>query len=189
MKPIKLLFILITSLLLLSACGQPKQTGRQLASFSFTDQNGNPFGTDQLEGKVWIADFIFTNCKSVCTPMSHKMAELQTAFKELGIEAEFVSFTVDPDVDTPEALKDYVGQFSDDDSNWHLLTGYSQDAIEKLAMNQFQTIVQKPESSGQVIHGTNFFVVDQKGQLVNEFNYIEESFEEQITAQVKKLLK
>ncbi len=189
MKPIRLLFILITALLLLSACGQPKQTGRQLASFSFTDQNGNPFGTDQLEGKVWIADFIFTNCNSVCTPMSQKMAELQATFKEVGIKAEFVSFTVDPGIDTPEVLKDYVGQYSDDDSNWHLLTGYSQDAIEKLAMNQFQTIVQKPESSGQVIHGTNFFVVDQKGQLVNEFNYIEESFEEQITAQVKKLLK
>ena len=66
--------------------------------------------------------------------MSHKMSELQTAFKEQGIEVEFVSFTVDPDIDTPEVLKDYVGQFSDDDSNWHLLTGYSQDAIEKLAI-------------------------------------------------------
>ena len=121
--------------------------------------------------------------------MSHKMAKLQTAFKEQGIEVEFVSFTVDPDIDTPEVLKDYIGQYSDDDSNWHLLTGYSQDAIEKLAMNQFQTIVQKPDSSGQVIHGTNFFVVDQKGHLINEFNYIEESFEEQITDQVKKLLK
>jgi protein SCO1/2 len=189
MKTIKKMFILITALFLLSACGQTKQTGSQIASFSFTDQNGNPFGTDQLAGKVWIADFIFTNCKSVCTPMSSKMSQLQTAFKEQELEVEFVTFTVDPDNDTPQVLKDYLKQFSEDDSNWHLLTGYSQEAIEKLAMNQFRTIVQKPDSSEQVIHGTNFFIVDQNGHIVNEFNYMEESFEEQIIDEVERLVK
>lgn len=189
MKTVKLLFTFVIAVFLLSACGEPKQTGRQVASFSFTDQNGKPFGTDQLAGKVWIADFIFTDCKSVCTPMSHKMSELQTTFKESEIDVEFVTFTVDPATDTPQVLKDYLGQFSEDESNWHLLTGYSQDAIEKLALNQFQTIVQKPNESGQVIHGTNFYVIDQQGHIVNEISYIEESFEEQMLTEVERLMK
>ncbi|WP_252502534.1 SCO family protein [Sporosarcina sp. Marseille-Q4943] len=189
MKTMKLLSIFVIALFLLSACGQPKQTGRQVTSFSFTDQNGKPFGTDQLAGKVWIADFIFTNCNSVCTPMSHKMADLQSTLKENGLEVELVTFTVDPETDTPQVLKEYVGQFSDDESNWHLLSGYSQETIEQLAMNQFQTIVQKPNESGQVIHGTNFFIIDQRGTIVNEYSYIEESFDEQMIDEVKRLVK
>lgn len=189
MKTIKMLFILVTAVFLLTACSQTEQMGRQIGSFSFTDQNGNPFGTDQLAEKVWIADFVFTNCKSVCIPMSQKMSDLQTAFKEQNLEVEFVTFTVDPDYDTPKVLKEYLTQFSEDESNWHLLTGYSQEAIEKLAMNQFGTIVQKPDPSGQVIHGTNFFIVDQKGHIVSEYNYMEESFEEQIIDEVKRLMK
>ncbi|MCG7344541.1 SCO family protein [Sporosarcina sp. ACRSL] len=189
MKTSKLLAVLIIASLLLFACGQTKPTDRQVTSFSFTDQDGKTFGTDQLAGKVWIADFIFTNCLTVCTPMSNKMAELQTTFKEHGIEVEFVTFTVDPETDTPEVLKDYIGQFTDDESNWHLLTGYSQDTIEELAINQFRTIVQKPDSSGQVIHGTIFFVIDQQGYIVDEFNYMEESVEEQILDEVARLVK
>lgn len=189
MNTIKSLSMFVIAFFILSACGQPEQTGRQVASFAFTDQNGKPFGTDQLAGKVWIADFIFTNCESVCIPMSHKMAELQTTFKESGLEVEFVTFTVDPDTDTPQVLKEYLSQFSEDESNWHLLTGYSQEAIEKLALNQFQTIVQKPNTSGQFIHGTNFYVVDQHGYIVNEYSYVEESFEEQILNEVERLVK
>ncbi|MGG0669763.1 SCO family protein [Sporosarcina koreensis] len=189
MKTLKLQFLLVITISLLFACGEPKQAGRQVASFSFTDQNGEPFGTDQLLGKVWIANFVFTNCNSVCTPMSHKMADLQTAAKEQGLEVEFVTFTVDPDSDTPQVLKDYLGQFSDDESNWHLLTGYSQEAIEKLALNQFQTIVQMSGESGQVIHGTNFYVISQQGHIVDEFSYIEESFKDQILDKVERLVK
>ncbi|WP_432357902.1 SCO family protein [Sporosarcina sp. UB5] len=189
MKTIKLLSTIFVALSLLSACGVSKHPGRQVASFSFTDQNGDPFGTDQLTGKVWIANFIFTTCSTVCTPMSHKMADFQKTFNELGIEVEFVSFTVDPEIDTPQVLKEFVGQFSEDDSNWHLLTGYSQDAIGKLALNQFQTIVQKPQQSGQVIHGSNFYIVNQKGYIVYEVSYIEEAFEEQIFTEVKRLVK
>lgn len=189
MKTIKLLFMLVIAIFLLSACGEPTQTGRQVGSFSFTDQNGKPFGTDQLTGNVWIANFIFTNCNSVCTPMSNKMSDLQTAANERGLEVEFVTFTVDPETDTPQVLKDYIGQFSENESNWHLLTGYTQEAIEKLAFNQFQTIVQKPNESEQVIHGTNFYVISQQGHIVNEFSYSEDAFEDQVLGEVQRLLK
>lgn len=189
MKTIRWLLVLIVCLFVLTACGSNHPPGRQVASFSFTDQDGNPFGTDQLNGKVWIADFIFTDCKTVCPPMTFEMAELQRQFAEQGLNVEFVSFTVDPSIDSSNVLKDYIKQYTDDESNWHLLTGYSQDAIKDLALEQFQTIVQKPESSTQVIHGTNFYVIDQKGFVINEYNYVEDAFAEQIEKEVKKLLK
>lgn len=184
-----MLSVLFIAILLLSACSEPNKSGRKVASFSFTDQNGKPFGTDQLTEKVWIADFIFTNCKTVCTPMTRKMSDLQTTFKEEDVEVEFVTFTVDPYIDTPQVLKEYIGQFSEDESNWHLLTGYSQEAIEKIALNQFQTIVQKPDASGQFIHGSNFYIIDQEGYIVNEYSYMQESFEEKILDEVKRLVK
>ncbi|MBD7984471.1 SCO family protein [Sporosarcina sp. Sa2YVA2] len=183
------LVLLVLCTIALVACGSPQPTGSQVASFSFTDQNGNPFGTDQLNGKVWIADFIFTDCKTVCPPMTAEMAQLQKHFTKEGVEVEFVSFTVDPTIDSSEVLKEYIAQYTDDESNWHLLTGYSQEAIKNLALEQFQTIVQKPENSSQVIHGTNFYLIDQKGYIVNEFNYVEDTFTEQMQKEVKKLLK
>lgn len=189
MKVSRCLVLLILCTIALAACGSPQPTGRQVASFSFTDQNGHPFGTDQLNGKVWIADFIFTDCKTVCPPMTAEMAQLQKQFLEEDIEVEFVSFTVDPTMDSAEVLKEYIAQYTDDESNWHLLTGYSQEAIKNLALEQFQTIVQKPENSSQVIHGTNFYLIDQKGYVVNEFNYVEDAFSEQMQKEVKKLLK
>lgn len=188
MRPIKLVCFLVL-LLLLAACGSSQQTGREVTPFSFTDQDGNPFGTEQLAGKVWIADFIFIGCTTVCPQMTSEMANLQTILNEKGLDVEFVSFTVDPDIDSPLILKEYISQFTDDESNWHLLTGYSQETIEGLALEQFQTIVQKPKTSSQVIHGTNFYIINRDGLIVNEFNYVEENFVEQVLVQVTKLQK
>ena len=135
--------ISFVSLIILSACSTKTQNGKQISSFTFKDQN-RPFGTDELAGKVWIADFIFTECETVCLPMSLEMAALQKKFNEQDIQVEFVSFTVDPEVDTPEVLKEYIRQFTDDESNWHVLSDYSQKKIEAFAREQFQTIIQKP---------------------------------------------
>lgn len=71
-----------------------------------------------------------------------------------------------------------------------MFTGYSQEAIEIFAREQFQTIVQKPESSNQVIHGKNFYLVDDQGFVLNEYKYIDESsYVEKMIKEKKKLLK
>lgn len=171
------LYILIICLFVLTSCSsEPEQVNGKINSFSFIDQNNNPFGTDELLGSVWIASFIFTNCETVCPPMMFETAALQRKFAEEGIHVEFVSFTVDPTVDTPETLKSYIQQFTNDETNWHMLTGFSQEEIETFAREQFETIVQKPKTSNQVIHSTNFYLVDDKGYILNEYNYIDESY-------------
>ena len=117
------------------------------------------------------------------------MAALQKEFKEQNIEVEFVSFTVDPEVDTAEVLQKYIRKFTDDESNWHLLSDYSQKKIETFAREQFQTIIQKPESSTQVIHGTNFYLIDDKGMLVKEYNYVNRAYKEEIVNDIQKIQK
>ncbi|MEK5069138.1 SCO family protein [Sporosarcina sp. FSL K6-1508] len=189
MKKTRYLLISLALIILISACGSEPQNSKKIVPFSYSDQNGKPFGTEELAGKVWIADFIFTKCKTVCSPMTNEMASLQKKIKGEGIQVEFVSFTVDPTIDSPKALKNYLLQFTDDESNWHALTGYTQEVIEVFAREQFQTIVQKPTTSNQVIHGTNFYLIDQHGRIVNEYNYVDASYVKELMKDIKKLLK
>lgn len=90
--------------------------------------------------------------------MTSNMTKLQQQLKDEGIkDVEFVSFSVDPEIDKPDVLKKYGDQFNVDYGNWHFLTGYGQEEIEQFALDNFKTIVKKPEAEDQVIHGTSFF--------------------------------
>lgn len=174
-------------ILCISGCSAPLERGKLVRDFSFTDQNDDTFSTSDLTGTPWIADFIFTNCTTVCSTLTHEMADLQAELKQQDIDMNFVSFSVDPEVDTPEALKNYIANFTDDDSNWHLLTGYSQQEIEAFAREEFQTFVLKHESSTQVVHGTNFYLLDDEGYMLKEYNFSDESYQEELLADLKRL--
>ena len=187
MKKINRLLFFVVLPLFLSACGAKPLMSKPLPPFSFTDQDGQAFGTDELTDTIWIADFIFTQCDTVCLPMMSETAALQQHFKEQDLQVEFVSFTVDPTVDSPEELKDYIGQYTNDESNWHLLTGYSQKEIEAFARDKFKTIIIKPESSHQVLHGTNFYLINQQGIVVNEYNYAKSSYMDDLLKDIKKI--
>ncbi|MFJ7934684.1 SCO family protein [Sporosarcina sp. NPDC096371] len=189
MRKITGLLFFVALTLLLSACSNKSLAGKPLTSFSFTDQNGQAFGTDELINTVWVANFVFTQCDTVCLPMMSETAAIQQQLKEQGLHAEFVSFSVDPAVDSPEVIKEYIGQYTDDESNWHMLTGYSQKEIETFARDTFKTIVIKPESSQQVLHGTNFYLVDQQGKIINEYNYIDSSYAEELIKDIEGLQK
>lgn len=188
MIKIRYILQLIICLLVITACSSGNDSpGKKIDSFSFTDQNELSFGLDDLTGKIWIANFIFTNCETVCPPMMSEMASLQRLVDEENIQVEFVSFTVDPEIDSSEILKQYIQQFSDNETNWHMLTGYSQEDIEVFAREQFQTIVQKPSTSNQVIHGTNFYLVNDQGYILNEYNYIDDSYVDEMIRDIKKI--
>ena len=172
-------------LLLLTACGSngvPDAKNWDIEEFSYLDQDGKPFTKEDLKGKVWVADFIFTNCEDVCLPMTANMVKLQQKLKDEGIsDVEFVSFSVDPEVDKPEVLKEFGDQFNVDYTNWHFLTGYSQEEIQTFAMDNFKTIVQKPENEDQVIHQTSFYIMDQDGKIIRDYTGLQDiPFEEMI---------
>ncbi|KWW22380.1 photosynthetic protein synthase I [Peribacillus simplex] len=172
-------------LLLLTACGSsgvPEAKNWDLEDFSYIDQDGKPFSKSDLKGKVWVADFIFTSCETVCLPMTSNMSKLQQQLKDEGIEdVEFVSFSVDPEIDKPDVLKKFGDQFNVDYKNWHFLTGYGQGEIEQFALDNFKTIVKKPEKEDQVIHGTSFFLMDQDGKIIRDYTGLQDiPFEDMI---------
>jgi len=183
------LFLVIFACLILSACGNniPNPVNWPIEDFSFTDQNHQSFGLKDLKGKVWVADFIFTKCPDVCPPMTANMAKLQDMAKEQGLDVQFVSFTVDPENDSPEVLKEYVEKFDADLTNWHLLTGYSQTEIESFARENFQAVVKKPEQGDLVIHGTDFYLVNQDGVIVKYYTGLNEIPFEEILKHIEAL--
>lgn len=127
----------------------------EIPRFDLTSQRGVQFDSAGLNGHVWVADFIFTNCESSCPRMSSKMHQLQGA---TGPDIRLVSFSVDPERDTPQALTEYGKKYSADSSRWTFLTGDAK-VLEMLDHDAFKL------GSLNMDHSTRFVLVDKKGQI------------------------
>lgn len=158
--------------------------------FEAVNQEGEPFTLDDLKGQWWVADFVFTNCTTVCLPMTSNMKILQDGLQEAGLdEVQLVSFSVDPDRDTPEVLKEYGEQYGADFSNWNFLTGYEFDYIKDYSISSFKNLVAPPpEGDDQVTHGTAFFLVNPDGVVVNHYKGTDSAAMDQIIEDLKNSL-
>ena len=125
--------------------------------FSFPDQNGRTTAARELEGHVWIADFVFTSCTSICPLITAKMALLQRRLEHRDLR--FVSFSVDPERDSPEALKLYADAWRPGESRW-ILFSTTKPGLESLAKGMFVAVEPGEKDIG---HSNLFFLVDQKG--------------------------
>src|SRR5699024_6840527 len=106
-------------------------------------------------------DFVFTNCETVCTPMTGNMTSLQEKLQDEDANVRLVSFSVDPDYDSPDVLKEYGEEYDADFASWDFLTGYDFKTIKKLSIKSFRSLLQEPEpGDDQVTHGTNYYLVD-----------------------------
>ena len=182
--------ILFASLLLLVACGEKIETNmnKDVLDFSFTTQDNETLSLDDLKGKYWIADMIFTNCTSVCLPMTNNMTKLQNMARDEGIDIQLVSFSVDPDYDTPEVLTEYAEQYGADLSNWAFLTGYDFDTIKEISIKSFMSpLMPPPEGNDQVTHGTRFYLIDPEGVAIKSYNGVESATISTIIDDLKKL--
>lgn len=180
-KRLSLPALALSIVLLLSGCGAPvaPNQGQSAAldwkvhDFSYTNQDGETVSLEDLQGDVWLASFIFTKCVTVCPPMTANMVKLQQQLQEEGLDVSIVSFSVDPEVDSPEVLREYGESFDADFSNWHFLTGYTMEDIQQFAQDSFKTLVEPEPDSDQVMHGTSFYLVNQSGHVVEKFNGVE----------------
>lgn len=185
--------ILILSVLTLGACGGGNNVettmSEPVADFEATTQDGDTLTRDDLKGKWWVADFVFTNCTTVCPPMTRNMKSLQDQLKEANVENfHLVSFSVDPDYDTPDVLKEYANEHGADLSTWTFLTGYEFEMIQELAQESFKVLVQPPpEGDDQVSHGTQFLLVNPDGEVVKHYSGTEADQMEQIADDLKNL--
>ncbi|MEC1177339.1 SCO family protein [Metasolibacillus meyeri] len=175
MKKRKMLVLLVLLTMVLSACSNYKfkpTTSYEVSNFTATNHRGEEVSLDSLKGKPWLAMFIFTNCTTICSPMTNNMAEIQDRLAEQGVEDyNIVAFSVDPDNDTPEVLTEYLGRYNvTDESKWQLVTGYNQKFIEQFGLNSFKTLIRKVEGDDQVMHMNTFYLVDETGVAVKNYS-------------------
>src|SRR5699024_2089937 len=108
-------------------------------------------------GDWWIADFVFTNCTTVCLPMTSNMTALQNKMDDQDVSVQLVSFSVDPDYDTPEVLKEYGESYEADFDTWDFLTEYKVETIKRLCIKASDSLVkQHEEGDFENTHGTLF---------------------------------
>ncbi|HVY47628.1 MAG TPA: SCO family protein [Minicystis sp.] len=139
-----------------------------LPAFQLTDERGQPFGSKDLAGRVWVADFVFTSCPSVCPKLTEKMAMVQHRSRNLGDAFHLVTFTVDPENDTPERLAEYARRYHAS-PRWSFLTGANK-AVEETVVKGFKIAMGKEETSPgsgifSIFHGERFVLVDQRGNI------------------------
>ncbi len=139
---------------------QGKPLGR-VADFYLTESSGKTLRRADLIGRVWVADFIFTRCQGPCPIMSGKMAELQ---RKLPSEVSFVSFSVDPEFDTPEVLRKYGQKYGAERGRWHLVTAKRSTIYEAIRKN-FNLPGQGPDDEGGIVHSDRFVLVDRQGAI------------------------
>ncbi|KXH81711.1 SCO family protein [Sporosarcina sp. HYO08] len=185
-------FMLIS--LLLSACsgGSFKADHKyEMEPFEFTNQHHETVSLDDLKGEVWLAQFVFTNCTSVCPPMMANLSDLSHRLESAGVkDYKVVSFSVDPKIDTPEVLQDYLDMFEvADESKWEMLTGFTQEKIAEIAAKSFKTVVIDDPNTDQVIHGTSFYLVNQQGEVVKTYNGATDVPYDQIISDMEALIK
>lgn len=177
--------IVLILVLLLSACGSSA-----IDDFSYTDHRGDSVSLEDLKGAPWLATFVFTNCETVCPPMTFNLSGIQEELEAEGVEDyKIVAFSVDPSIDTPETMQEYLDQYSvPDESKWHLLTGYTQPEISEFAKDNFNSFVRDDPESDQVIHGTAFYLVDQEGVVVNNYDGFDNVPVEEIKNDLRDLI-
>lgn len=114
----------------------PPARVRQIPDFTLINQDHKPFGTEQLRGKLWVANFIFTSCPTVCPRLTNALSKVRKRSKNMNGAIQFISISVDPKHDTPEVLSDYIVK-NKARGDWNFLTGNASD-IRKLVIDGFR---------------------------------------------------
>lgn len=136
--------------------------------YALVDHEGNAFTPKTLEGEVWVAGFVFTRCPSSCPAVTRAMQDLYDRFERTGVGVKLVSFSVDPEYDTPEILSAYHDEFAtEDDEAWRFVTG-DLPAITALLEDGFKLGVgDRTEKDGlfDIAHSTKLALVDAQGNV------------------------
>jgi protein SCO1 len=133
----------------------------QVPAFSYVDQSGHAVTDKDLRGHVWVSDFFFAACTSICPAMTLAMSQLQKTIANPGIE--FISFDVDPDHDTPKVLADYAGMWHADNARWHFLSTDKKHLADTAA--GMKTFVQPPTENSPIQHSSIFILADEEGNV------------------------
>ncbi|REG84464.1 SCO family protein [Algoriphagus antarcticus] len=160
----------------------------KIADFSFTNQEGKTISNADVNGKVYVADFFFTTCPTICPIMKKEMLRV---FDKFGDNPNFkiLSHTIDPNHDTQEVLKDYAQKLGvEDDNTWNFLTGDSE-KIYEIGQTSYITTAQADQNEpGGFLHSGAFLLIDQKGHIRGVYDGTKADQVDKLIADIPKLL-
>jgi protein SCO1/2 len=157
-----------------------------LPAFELINQAGQKFGSQQLDGKIWVADFVFTSCPGPCPMISSRMSELQKPLANTDVH--LVSFSVDPDKDTPEVLRGYAERLRAQPGRWDFLTG-AKSKIYDLSVNGFKLGIGEGDTPGNPVHSTRMILIDRHREIRGYYDALAADAVTKVVADVKHLLR
>jgi protein SCO1/2 len=187
--------LLLAVALALTACGKdrPRDDYGTVPPFSLRDQTDQPLTEAWLRGHLTVIDFIFTRCDSICTDLSYRMSYLDEQTRDLGDKVKLLSFSVDPEHDTPAVLAEYGARFGADPARWRLVTGdYPQvTALVTGALMTAMTDMGTTTETGapDIRHGGHFLLVDGDLKIVGIYDSSEQSRLEALVGDIRRRAK
>ncbi|MEZ4783881.1 MAG: SCO family protein [Candidatus Kapaibacterium sp.] len=160
--------------------------GTVASDVRFTRQDGKEIALGELRGKFWIASFIFTRCRGVCPVMTESLSQLQSQI-DPDDPVVLVSFTVDPEYDTPERLTEYASQYNADPNRWIFLNA-SDSVIQQIAQQTFHVaIAEGTDPQEPIVHSSKLFLVDGRGEIRGIFDGRSEEGRSSLLSLLKRL--
>lgn len=157
--------------------------------FSYLNQDSVYVTENSFEGKVLIADFMFTNCPSICPPMTTNMKRLNVMTKDLAKHVQFVSFSIDPYRDRPSRLREYIKEHGIDATNWSFLTNDDEKATHDLAGYFFNFAEKNEEIAGGYGHTSFFSIIDTRGRVRGVYDGLDSKAIDSLENDLRFLLK
>ncbi len=136
----------------------------KVPEFSYLNQDSIMINSEDLKGKIWVADFFFSHCPTICPPMTSQMKRLSIETKDLSDQVQFLSFSIDPKRDTPTRLREYIKMYEITAPNWHFFTG-DEDETHLLAKEFFNGAERNDGADGGFGHTDYFAIVDTDGHV------------------------
>lgn len=136
-------------------------------AFAFTNQYNREISDADYAGRIYVADYFFTTCPTICPVMSSQLSRLQAQLIESNLlgDVKLLSHTVDPENDTPEVLRAYAERLNADSANWNFVTGSQDDLYYQAKFGYYLTALPSDTAAGGFFHSDTFVLVDRQGHI------------------------
>ncbi|MFK7786305.1 MAG: SCO family protein [Crocinitomicaceae bacterium] len=214
MKQLKSVWIIAAALFVISSCGEDEKVrvlpqmgqydvvyktvdGVEVAdtvyptipSFSYLNQDSSVVSSESLKGKVWVADFFFSTCPTICPIMTTQMKRLQAMTKDLEDDLQFISFSINPKYDQPTMLSRYIEHHGIEANNWEFLTGDEAETHELGVKSFLVHVASDEEAPGGYAHSPAFTLVDKEGVVRGVYIGTDTKDVDKLEKDLRKLLK
>ncbi|MGJ8661359.1 MAG: SCO family protein [Bacteroidota bacterium] len=161
----------------------------KMVDFEYLNQDSTLISSKDMKGKIWVSDFFFTSCPTICPTMTEQMKRLNNELSDLSDEIQFMSFSINPKTDNPTRLRAFIKKHGITAKNWQFFTG-DEEKTHKLGIENFQIFAGKDaESAGGYAHSPAFTLVDRNGYIRGIYVGVEPEDVDRMAIDIRNLLK